>query len=531
METVTWRLGDVGQSCDDFCSSVNYQCAERFWPLQPEQQVAVQNVSVWDCSNTTAGPLDSFSPARCSHADCGGARGDCWLASDVDSTDCAASDYRYQRLCPCGDLFINMMSAGSYPAFILWCTSALQVIFLLTFASYGDFGAGRKTLLKRVTWLGSAVISMTIFCLSSIMWWLAGLIRVGVGICFVLCEVYYNAYLPLLAAAHPGVQKLVGQERADKEIHVADEMSNKGFIVGYLGSITLMAICYVVLLIFECDGRTSTCTEIQELFWPCLCISFVGVWWSGFSLYSFKHLQTRGGRPFPAGANKCLVGWRQAWGTMCYIAKFRQNVLFMVAFFVSSDALQTIQNVGVFVSATKAGKDSGTIFFVILGNVGGIVGLAIATKIQQYFLLTNKVMLIASFTALALLSVLGGADVLDLKGSQFYILMTPVVLLMGSTQANIRAMYSSLTPVGMESAMFSFYAITDKGSALIGAFMIGVIHTSTGSYTGVFWYTGAAFLFSLVLLCFIDVKKAMRNAGRLVGEPEPPEAAPDGLRI
>merc|ERR1719352_1078827 len=86
----------------------------------------------------------------------------------------------------------------------------------------------------------------------------------------------------------------------------------------------------------------------------------------------------------------------------------------------------------------------------------------------------------------------------------FYALMFPITLMLGALQANQRALFGNLAPVGKESAMFAFYTITDKGSSLIGAFVTVIVHTYTGSYLGVFWYCVIAFVLSAMLLYFVD---------------------------
>merc|ERR1719330_183862 len=105
-----------------------------------------------------------------------------------------------------------------------------------------------------------------------------------------------------------------------------------------------------------------------------------------------------------------------------------------------------------------------------------------------------------------------------LRSIGFLPVMAPVSLTIGSTQSLIRSAYSSLIPPGKESAMFAFYAITDKGSNLIGAAVTVVIHNWLHSYIPTMWYILLGYGASFAVLLFVDVEKGMRDIGKVVGE-------------
>lgn len=223
----------------------------------------------------------------------------------------------------------------------------------------------------------------------------------------------------------------------------------------------------------------------------------------------------------------CL-GWVQAWKTLGVVVRRRQVLIFMIAYFIWSDALATTQNVSILYMDEKATdkestadtteKDSSKMILLAGGSLMGIVGVLGLMKFQQCLKLTNKSMLLGqlSFYALICAACAGGA-LNALNGIGYFLCMVPVVVMMGSLQANTRSLYSSLSPVGMEAAMFAFYSITDKGSSLVGAAVIAVVHTSSGSYLGVFWYCMLAFIVSAVLLYFVDVKQGMVDASKRPG--------------
>jgi UMF1 family MFS transporter len=418
----------------------------------------------------------------------------------------------------------NFVSPGGYPAVVLWCTSAAQIVFLLSFSAFGDYGGRRKQLLIQLTYLGSAFLIVIVFCADTRLWWLLGMLRVAAGLCFVMSNVYYNAFLPLLAAAHPELTELAGEAHLQREVAVQDEMSNKGFLTGYLGGMVAQLLCFFLFLAVECDVSDPACIadEFSRLFWLALCIAAVGIWWGGFSVYTFANLQARPGPEFPEGANVLCLGWAQSYDTLKYVAKFRNTLLFVIAYFFWSDALSTMQKVAQLVLADAGStgsqqhrSDSSIIFFMALGTIGGVLGSFALMKIQQGRGLSNKTMLMWQLCIYGVVSAAGGAGVVTaFNGRGFFIVLTPVCLMMGSLLANQRSLYSSLCPVGREAAMFALYAITDKGSTLVGAGVIAAVHTATGSYTPVFWYCSLAFCGSAALLFFVDVEEGRVAAGK-----------------
>lgn len=155
--------------------------------------------------------------------------------------------------------------------------------------------------------------------------------------------------------------------------------------------------------------------------------------------------------------------------------------------------------------------DSSKLTLMIGGILLALIGVVLFMQVQRMFGWTSKTILLGMLCTYGFISTccaLGGLD------NYYYILMVPVTLMLGAQQAYQRALYSNLAPVGKEAAMFAFYTITDKGSSLIGYAVIGVVHSSTHSYVGTFWYCALAFFTSAAILSSVDVEQGMRDAGK-----------------
>ena len=78
----------------------------------------------------------------------------------------------------------------------------------------------------------------------------------------------------------------------------------------------------------------------------------------------------------------------------------------------------------------------------------------------------------------------------------------------GSQQAYTRSIYSSNVPQGHEAEYFSFYEVTDKGTAWAGPLVVGAVFDATGNFRDSFGALLAFFVVGIFVLCFFDPEKA-----------------------
>ena len=254
------------------------------------------------------------------------------------------------------------ITAASFPPFVATIANIVQMVGLLTFSAFGDYGARRKQLMKLTMYVACGFVALHVFATdSSYAWWLLAIVRVGAGVCFTVNCVYYNAYMPLLAANHYEVVPLEGEARSTKEAQVTDEMSSKGNGFGYLGGLTMQVLALVVLLKFECKtppaGEIITPEKLHsdfELFFvPCLCVASVALWWGGFGTYAVSRFHPRPGPAFPPG-NVMLLGWKTTGATLLEMCKYKQMLRFMIGYLFWSDAQNTVLNLSILIFSSPA---------------------------------------------------------------------------------------------------------------------------------------------------------------------------------
>ncbi len=293
--------------------------------------------------------------------------------------------------------------------------------------------------------------------------------------------VFYNSYLPDIAT----------EDRFD-------QVSARGFSLGFLGSVLLMIFNLTMILMPGWYGGISSGMASR--------ISFltVGLWWFGFAQIPFRAL--------PEGVKKSrrTDGWllngfrelRQVWEEVN-----RQPLLkrFLPAFFVYSMGLQTVMYVAtLFGSVELKLPDASliaTILVIQLVAIPGAYGFAWLSK-----RLGNTHALMVA--VLIWVGICIGAY-LTRTQYQFFALATVVGLVMGGIQSLSRSTYAKLIPAQTTdtASYFSFYDVAEKLSIVLGTAMYGLIEQLTGSMRNSVLALLVLFLMGLGLLARIPSQK------------------------
>ena len=88
---------------------------------------------------------------------------------------------------------------------------------------------------------------------------------------------------------------------------------------------------------------------------------------------------------------------------------------------------------------------------------------------------------------------------------------------MGGLSSFCRSFYSVLIPPGSEAAFYALYAVTDKGSSVIGPAVVGRIVDATGSVRMGFWFLAVLVVLPIPLMWWVDTEAGRKDAQRLVG--------------
>jgi len=267
--------------------------------------------------------------------------------------------------------------------------------------------------------------------------------------------VFYNSYLPQIATS-------------DQQ----DAVSAKGFIYGFVGSIVVQIICFVVVLKPGFFG-------ITEVVWLPARISFliVFVWWISFSFIAFKLLPK--GVP-NAGSHKYNVftgGFKELAKVFGKIKQMPLLKRFLSAFFFYSVGVQTIMLVAANFAAKELHMpDDDLISIILIIQVVAIIGAMLTAKASAKYGNTKTLIgLVAIWTLICC------CVYFVTTAQQFYVAAFVVGIVMGGVQSLSRSTYSKYLPENIPdtASYFSFYDVTEKISIVVGLFCFGFVESMT----------------------------------------------------
>lgn len=375
---------------------------------------------------------------------------------------------------------------------------ALSVVFLLVafsspiLSSIADYRRNKKVYLRWFSFMGSAACLGLFFFTPD---------RIELGIIFFSIAalgywaslVFYNSYLPDIAAPED-----------------QDRISAKGFALGYVGSVLLQIICFILILnpgilesLFGFDASDKTLG-------PRFSFLLVGLWWFGFAQFTLRVLPLSSKAERKSKKHVLVNGFHElqlVWNQLKQMAALKR---FLLSFFLYNMGVQTVMLVAagfgkkeIFPNPEDEPKLLITIILIQLVAIIGAIGLSrLSKKIGNMWVLILAV-------SIWIMVCIAGYYVQT--QTQFYILAACVGLVMGGIQSMSRSTYSKLLPPTQDTtSFFSFYDVTEKIAIVIGIFTFGYLEELTGSMRNSIIALGIFFVLGLIALFY--TKKAYDKA-------------------
>ena len=288
--------------------------------------------------------------------------------------------------------------------------------------------------------------------------------------------VFYNSYLPDIA--FPEQQ---------------DSISAKGFSLGYIGSVILLVINLVMVMTAP-DGEKINMMKYSFV--------MVGIWWIGFSQYSFRILPKGTSKGKKITKQVLFNGFnelRQVWKELQQNLKLKR---YLSAFFVFSMAVQTIMLVAVYFGeeeiawGSSEAKTTGLIGSILIIQLIAIVGAVLTSRASSKFgniktlIVVNVIWMFLCIYAYFMVTPV-----------QFYIAAGLVGLVMGGIQSLARSTYSKFLPETKDTtSYFSFYDVAEKIGIVIGMVIYGTIDQITGSMRNAILFLVVFFVLGIIML-------------------------------
>lgn len=377
----------------------------------------------------------------------------------------------------------------SYWGYLVSLSVVLQVLVLPLVGSLADYGRKKRQFLGVFAYTG-AFATMGLIFLAGTNYLLGGALFLAANVAFGAANVISNAFLPEISTP---------EER--------DRVSSTGWGIGYLGGGILLTLNLAFFSNAEALGVSESMAVRISLF-------SAGVWWALFTLIPLSRLRNRGAqRSLPPGENLFAVGFRQFAHTVKGLRLYPQTMLFLVAYLLYNDAIQTVISMaGQFGSdelKMPMAKLTMAILMVQFMAFGGalffnwIASKAGAKRTVMAALVIWTCVLVYIYAAVS-------------THAEFFIMAAAVALVMGGSQALSRSLFSVMIPPGKEAEYFSVYEISDKGTSWLGPLIFGLALQHTGSYRAAAMSLAVFFVAGLLILSRVDVVRAARQAQRKV---------------
>jgi UMF1 family MFS transporter len=398
---------------------------------------------------------------------------------------CEASD-------PCRQGVIRPLGVpiapGALFAYAVSASVVLTVVVLPVVGAVADRSPSKRRLLVGFAYLGSAA-TIGLVAVTGGRYALGAGLFIVANVAFGASVVVYNSFLPELAGP---------DER--------DRVSSVGWAIGYLGGGLLLAGNVAAVLVKDSMGWSTG--EVARY-----CIGSAGVWWAGFTTVSGFWLPDRAPA---AGVGEGFLdsltgGFRQLGRTLRQLRAYPLTLLFLLAFLVYNDGVQTV----IALAGTYGVEELGlpdtvlvpTILMVQMLAFVGALTLGWAARVVGAWKtllggLVGWVVVVAGAVALPAGRV-----------APFVGLAAGIGLVLGGVQALSRSLFSHLIPKGREGEYFGLYEISDKGTSWLGPLLFGITFDLTRSYRAAIVSLLGFFVVGFVALAAVPVRRAILAAG------------------
>jgi MFS transporter, UMF1 family len=373
-----------------------------------------------------------------------------------------------------------------------WATT-LAIIIVAVIApllgSIADYAAMKKKLLGAFLWLG-ALAAIAMYGIGPGDWNLALVLFVIVNVGVAGSIVFYDSLLPHLVSA------------ADM-----DRVSSAGYATGYVGGGVLLAINLLMIQKPGWFGIPDAGMAVR------LSLASVGIWWLVFSIPLFRKVPEPARKieadESPAG-NALVTGFKRLVETLRELRVYRQAFLFLLAFLVYNDGIQTIIRMATtFGSEINIDQNAMITALLITQFVGipcafvfGMVAARIGPKV-------------AIFIGLMVYAVIIALAYFMSSAAHFYALAILVGTVQGGTQALSRSLFASMIPRHKSSEFFAFFGVFERYAGVLGPLVFAAMVDATGHSRNAILAVLSFFVIGGAMLAFVDVesgRKAAREA-------------------
>ncbi|RPI16182.1 MAG: MFS transporter [Acidobacteriales bacterium] len=235
----------------------------------------------------------------------------------------------------------------------------------------------------------------------------------------------------------------------------------------------------------------------------------VAAWFLVFALPSFFWLrESKPQGESRSWAAQAEAGFRRVGKTLSHLRQYRETAKFILASLLFTDGITTVVTfAGIYATTTMGFSNQELVTLFLVLNVVALPGSLAAGYLADWIGPKRTIIL-----TLILWMAVVVTGCLAATKTMFWIMAFGAAIGMGSTQAVGRGFMAQISPPARQSEFFGFYVLSGKFASMFGPLIFGSISYWSGSQRLAVLSLLPFFLAGLVLMLWIDEKRAMEVA-------------------
>ncbi len=361
--------------------------------------------------------------------------------------------------------------------------SSMIIVLMAPFlGAVADVGGLKKRFLFLFTYLG-ILMSGSLALVQQGDWELAAFVYVLGNIGFMGSNIFNDSLLPNIA-----------KERS------FDFVSGLGFSLGYLGGGLLFTLNVLMVHRPEFFGLADMNEAVK--------LSFVSValWWALFSLPLLLFVKEERPEERYSIGGTVAAGYRQLLGTFKKIRHLRGLLLFLAAYWLYIDGVDTIIRMAVDYAMAIGFEPNSLVLALLLVQFIGFPATLLFSKLAQIYD-TKKALFVAIGTYL-LITVWAS---MMREAYEFFLLAAMIGMVQGGIQALSRSYYARMIPPGQAAEFFGFFNFLGRFATIFGPLLIGFVAVTTESSRLGIASVSVFFVAGGILLYFVNEEKIAKE--------------------
>lgn len=358
--------------------------------------------------------------------------------------------------------------------------SAVVCLIAPVFGTIADAGGYRKRFLFVLSMLGAATTAMLGF-VGAGEWGVALLLYLLAFVGYYSSTVFYDSLI--IDVTEPRYYSFV---------------SSLGFSVGYLGGAVLMALHVWMLLSPDTFGFADADAAIKFAF-----IS-VGIWWVVFALPVLVFVPE--GKAGKASAdNAVIAAYRELKWTIAHIAKYRNVVVFLVAYWLYIGGVFTVIFMAVNYGQRLGFSQQDLVTALMVTNFAGFPATLLYGWFGHRYGPKKGI-----YFALAIYVAVSSWAVFMTDVWEFYVMAIIIGCVQGGVQGLSRSLYASLIPANQPGEFFGFYNMVTKFAHVVGPALVALAASLSDNPKVILLTLLPLFLGGAMLLTVVREKHAIK---------------------